>query len=134
MSTQQQSLYTRDFGSRPMLVLGGALAVVALVVALALVFAVPLVILVAVPIAAGGVAGFLTATTRLDVTEGHVVCRSRLRERSFAASDLVIERRGTSNVYVLAPVERDRKVVCSFADDDDERVREVFTAAGVTIR
>jgi hypothetical protein len=117
-----------------MLVLGLALVVAALVAALAVAFTMPIVMVAAVVVVTGGVAGFLTATTRLDVEPGTVVCRSRLLERSFAAADLVLERRGESNVYVLAPLERDRKVVCTFADDDGDHVRAVFTAAGVSVR
>jgi hypothetical protein len=101
MAKNDSTLSSRDFGSRPRYVLGG------------------------------GIAGFLTATTHLEVIAGQVTRRSRMKSVSFEASTLTIERRGTSNLFVIAPREAQRKVLCTFPDEDVDHVREAFTAAGV---
>jgi hypothetical protein len=133
--TQQtgKSLYRRDFGTRPLLVLGAAVIVAALVTVVAVALGIPLIVIAAVLVLAAGVAGFLTATTHLEVTPGRIVARSRLRERAYDAADLTLERRASSNVFVLAPRDEAHKVVCTFSDDDVAHVEQVFATAGVTI-
>ena len=133
--TQQigQSLYRRDFRTRPLLVLGAAVIVAALVTIVAVTSGIPLIIIAAVLVLAAGVAGFLTATTHLEVTRGRIVSRSRLRERSYDAADLTLARRASSNVFVLAPRDEAHRVVCTFSDDDVAHVEQVFATAGVTI-
>ena len=127
------SLYRRDFGTRPLLVLGAAVIVTALVIVVAVTLAIPLIVIAAVLILAAGVAGFLTATTDLELTPGLVVARSRLRKRCYDTADLTLGRRASSNVFVLAPRSETHKVVCTFSDDDVAHVEQVFASAGVTI-
>jgi len=133
--TQQigQSLYRRDFRTRPLLVLGAAVIVAALVTIVAVTSGIPLIVIAAVLVLAAGVAGFLTATTHLEVTPGRVACRSRVRERSYDAADLALERRASSHVFVLAPHNKAHEVVCTFSDDNVAHVEQVFATAGVMI-
>src|SRR5262245_44512864 len=133
--TQQtgDSLYRRDFGTRPLLVLGAAVIVAVLVTVVAVTLAIPLVVIAAVLVLAAGVAGFFTATTHLEVTPGRIISRSRLRERSYDAADLTLERQASSNVFVLAPRGEAHKVVCTFSDDDVAHVAQVFASAGVAV-
>ncbi len=131
MPSVSQPLYVRDFNDRPLRALGAGVAGAAVFVVAAIVTGVIGIIGVGVLALAAGVVGSLTATTRLEVVPGAVTRRSRLRPREFDGSDLVLERRGDSNVFVLAPRAEERNVVCVFSDDDVDGVRTAFESAGI---
>jgi hypothetical protein len=130
-STDSEVLYERDFSKRSLQIL----LVTLIPTAVMLVLATASVLFAALAVVwflAGGLA-FAMATTQLDVRAGAVVRKTRLRERSYDASTLQLERRGTPVVLVLAPIAKPRKVVCAFTDDDPDRAVEAFCNAGVTI-
>jgi hypothetical protein len=131
-NTTDERLYAKDFGSRPLMALGGGLALTALVAGLAV--RTHLLVLLAAPLfLAAGIAGFLRANTYLEVGPGRVTVRSRLRERTFAAADVTLERSFTSNAFVVARRGHARDAVCVFADDDIDDVFQAFAEAGVEI-
>jgi hypothetical protein len=132
VSRTDERLYARDFGNRPFAALGGGVALAALVAGLAL--RTHLLVLLAAPLfLAAGIAGFLRANTFMEVGPGRVMVRSRLRERTFAAGDVTLERSFDSNAFVVARRGHARDVVCVFADDDVDDVFEAFASAGVEI-
>jgi hypothetical protein len=126
-------LYVRDFHRRPLWLLGGAAALAALIAAASIASGVYVGLIGTVVVLLVGGAGFLTATTRLELTNGRVLRRSRARTLTYETASLVLERRGTSNVYVLAARDNARKVVCAFEDADADAVDTAFRAAGVDI-
>jgi hypothetical protein len=131
MAKTDSTLYSRDFASRPLAALGIGLVLGVLLAAAAIAIGLPVLAAIAVLPIAGGVWGFLTATTHLDVRAGRVSRRSRLNQIDYDAATLSVERRGTSDIFVIAPREHSRKVLCTFQDDDVDYVRDVFARAGV---
>ena len=131
MAKTDSTLYSRDFGTRPLAALGIGLVLGALLAGVAISIGLPVLAVIAVLPIAGGVWGFLTATTHLELRAGQVSRRTRTKQVDYDAATLTVERRGTSNIFVIAPREQGRKVLCTFPDDDADHVRDVFTRAGV---
>jgi hypothetical protein len=135
MTTSETStpLYARDFGSRPLTILGagvvGAVACAALAMGVsALRFGL---VAFAVIALGAGIAGWARSTTRLEVTPGQVTRHTPIGTRTYTANSLALREQGKA--FVLSAREKSTSVVCVIADPDADRVRDAFAAAGVEL-
>jgi hypothetical protein len=132
MTTPLPPLYTREFGSRPLLALGGCAVVAVLIAGIAIKTGVLLILIASAAALVVGVVGLLSASTRLEVEPGRITRRTRLGAKEYEAATLMLSRSG-ANVFVLALTSDPRKVVCAFGDPEPETAEAAFRDAGVTI-
>jgi hypothetical protein len=132
MTTASNPLYTREFGSRPLLAFGGCAVVALLIAGIAIKTGVLLILIASAAALAFGVVGLCSASTRLEVEAGRITRRTRLGAKNYDAATLALSRSGP-NVFVLALSSDRRKVVCAFADPEPETAESAFRDAGVTV-
>jgi hypothetical protein len=132
MATTSTPLYSREFGSRPFVVFGGWCVLAILIAGIAIKTGLWLVLIGSVAALGAGVLGLLAATTRLEVTPGRVMRRTRLGQKEYDATSLTLSRQG-NDVFVLAPTASSKKVICAFSDPNTEEVTAAFASAGVAV-
>jgi len=132
MTTPVPPLYTREFGSRPLLALGGCAGVALLIAGIAIKTGELLILIASAAALAVGVVGLLSASTRLEVEPRRVTRRTRLGAKEYDAATLTLSRPG-ANVFVLALTSDPRKVVCAFGDPEPAVAAAAFRDAGLTV-
>jgi hypothetical protein len=129
-------LYRRDFGNRPVAVIGFAV-----VLGVVLLFGLGILLgpagfavggAAAVASFALGATAYFRATKSVEVYPGRVVHSTTRGEKTYDAADLTLEVR-SGNAFVLTPKGQLRKSFCVFTDADGQAVRDAFTDAGVEI-